>query len=158
LISALKVNLIFIIDPKTLKIVWYSQGHIQYQHDPKFIGDNKIAVFNNSFNLNNPNTNDPSNFTSIKIYDFTTQEWQTRYNAQPINGFTIHSGNFDISKNDSLALNLAVQGRIVELNPKGEVLFEFVSVGDDNKSVYWLKHAQYISQSAYEALISSQCN
>jgi hypothetical protein len=157
MVSARHINLIFIIDPEKLKIVWFTHGNTQRQHDPKFIGDNKIAVFNNSYNDNHSNTNDPSNYTSIKTYDFKTQKWQTLYNAKPINGYTANSGNFDISENNSLALNLTLQGRIVELSPEGEPLFEFVSVCDDN-SVFWQKEAQYISQSAYDSLTSTRCN
>ena len=157
MVSARNINLIFIFDPETLKIVWFSHGNTQVQHDPRFIGDNKIAVFNNSYNGNHPDTTDPSNYSSIKAYDFKTKKWQTYYNAKPIKGYTGHSGNFDISQNGELAINLTAQGRLVELSPNGEPLFEFVSVNDDH-SVFWFKEAQYLTQSAYDALISTQCN
>ncbi len=157
MVSARHINLIFIMDPETLEIVWFTHGNTQVQHDPKFIGNNKIAVFNNSYNGNHPNPSDPSNYSSIKIYDFNTQKWTTLYNAKLINGYTEHSGNFDVSENNSLALNLTLQGRIVEIGNAGEPLFEFISFRDEN-SVFWSKEAQYISQSAYDTITSTQCN
>lgn len=157
MVSARHINLIFIMNPETLKIIWFSHGYTQGQHDPKFIGDNKIAVFNNSYNNNHPNPSDPSNFTSIKTFDFKTQEWRTLYNAKSINGYTEHSGSFDVSKNGSLAINLQLQGRLVELDSEREPLFEFISVKDEH-SVFWLKEARYISQSAYHAILSTQCH
>jgi hypothetical protein len=157
MVSARLINLIFIIDPETLRIVWFMHGHTQVQHDPKFIGDNKIAVFNNSYNGNHPNPADSSNYSSIKTYDFKTKKWQTLYNAKSINGYTGFSGNFDLSENNSLALNLTLQGRIIELSHEGEPLFEFISVRDDD-SVFWSKEAQYIPQGAYDSITSTQCN
>lgn len=157
MVSARNINLIFIMDPETLEIIWYSHGNTQVQHDPEFIGDNKIAVFNNSNDENHPDKTHPSNYTNIKTYDFNTQKWQTLYNAKLINGYTEHSGNFYVSKNGSLALNLNLQGRLVELDPNEEVLFEFISYKDDN-SVFWMKDAQYLSQSAYNSIISKPCN
>ncbi|MGD8891163.1 MAG: arylsulfotransferase family protein, partial [Desulfobacterales bacterium] len=157
MVSARNINLIFIMDPETLRIIWHSHGNTQRQHEPKFIGDNKIAIFNNSYNGNHPNPNHKSNYSSIKTFDFKTQRWQTLYNAKPIKGYTEIQGKFDISTNNSLLLNLSLQGRIVELRRDGKPLFEFVSVCD-GASVFWQKDAQYISQSTFDSLTSSRCN
>jgi hypothetical protein len=157
MVSARHINLIFIMDPETLKIVWYTHGHTQVQHDPKFIGDNKIAIFNNSYSGNHPNPDHASNYSSIKTFDFKTQRWQTLYNAKLIKGYTNHSGSFDISENSSLILNLTLQGRIVEISREGEPLFEFISLCDGD-SVFWQKAGQYISQSTFDSLTSSRCN
>ena len=157
MVSMRNVNLVFVMDPETLKIVWYSHGHTQLQHDPKFIGDNKISVFNNSYDGNSDDKEDPSNFTSIRNYDFGTEKWTTRYNAKAINGFTEFGGNFDISDGGNLVLNIALQGRVVEIAPDGEVLFEFISTKDDDE-VYWGKGREYISPSTLDILMKTQCN
>lgn len=156
LISARHINLLFIVDPKTLEINWFSHGNTQVQHDPRFIGNNMIAVFNNAFDKNHSKLQDPSNYSSIKVYDFTNKEWTTLYNMKPINGYTAHSGRFDISNDGSMAFELTLQGRVVEINPDHEPFFEFISYRDQN-SVYWQKGIQYLSESAYESLISKQC-
>lgn len=157
MVSARHINLLFILDPETLEIVWYSHGYTQVQHDPKFTGNNKISVFNNANSKNHPDPHDSSNFTSIRTYDFGTNKWETFYNMKSISGYTAHIGRFDISENNSLALQLTLQGRIVEIDSEGSPLFEFISYRDDN-SVYWQKASQYLPKSAYDGLMNVQCN
>ena len=75
---------------------------------------------------------------------------------KPINGYTSHSGSFDFSKDGSLALELTLQGRIVEVNATGEPVFEYISYRDE-KSVYWQRGAQYLTQDAYNEIINAKC-
>jgi len=157
LFSVKHINLLFIIDPKTLEIVWFTHGHTRAQHDPKFIGHNKIAVFNNINHDINPDSFKPQNFSSIKTYDFNSKKWQTLYDMKSINGYTAIAGGYEISENGVLALKLTLQGRLVEIRPEGEPLFELISIRDDD-SVFWGRDSYYLSPRAYETLISTECH
>jgi len=163
LLSARNLNLIMIVHPETLKILWYVHGKTQVQHDPKFVGDNKILVFNNGYNKNVENTkamshgSNSANYTSIKEYNLDTQQWSVKFNAESYDGYTFHSGNFDVSLQDNLLLNLALQGRFLEVNSDGELVSELINKRDAT-SVYWTKHAQYLSTSQFETVRKLTCN
>ncbi|MCB1735152.1 MAG: hypothetical protein H6981_08430 [Gammaproteobacteria bacterium] len=47
LISMRTLNAIAVVDPKTRRIKRFSQGHSVMQHSPRFIGDNRVLVFDN---------------------------------------------------------------------------------------------------------------
>ena len=158
LISAKFLNLILVFDPHTLEILWYEQGGTQVQHDPKFVGNNQIYVFNNGFDGNIPDhEGNPGNFTSIRSYDLGTGLWSELYNASGIKGFTSHSGNFDVSDHGNLLLNLAAQGRYSEIKPTGELIWELINKSN-HKTVYWTKHAQYLDSKQLNYLENIKCD
>lgn len=156
LMSSRNLNLVFIVDPATLRILWYSHGHTQVQHDPDFIGGNRIAVFNNSYARNTPNPSDPRNFSSIRVYDFGTGEWTEVYNGQPARAYTVFSGAVDRAANGDRMLILTNQGRYLEVSPDGEVLADFVNVRDED-SIYWTKHAQYLTDAQFRIASELSC-
>lgn len=156
MLSSRAINLVAIFDPETLEILWYSQGHTQGQHDPEFIGDNKIIVFDNAIDKNSADPAARANFTSIKQYDFSTSEWSVVWNGADVDGYTAHSGEVAISDDGSLLINLTLQGRYVEVSPDGEIVMDLINVADDG-NVYWTKHAQYLTPSQFEIARSTSC-
>jgi hypothetical protein len=148
--------LIFVVDPSNLDVLWYSQGNTQAQHDAEFIGNNQMIVFNNSFDGNNPEADHPSNFSSIRMFDFSAREWSEIYNAKPANGFSKTSGEIDFGTDGELMLNLTLQGRYLEVSRTGNVLSEFVNVRDA-ESIYWTKHAQYLTDQQFQIAKDLSC-
>ena len=156
LLSSRMTNLLFIVDPETLEIVWHTQGHTQGQHDPDFIGDNKIVAFNNSFQDNSILPDDPTNFSSIREFVVGTDEWSTLYSTAAIEGYTSHSGEIDTGPDGQMLLTLTDQGRYAEVSSSGELLAEFINT-IDNESVYWVKSAQYLSNDQFNAIRGKSC-
>jgi hypothetical protein len=145
-----------IIDPASLERLWYSQGNTHGQHDPDFIGDNRIIVFNNSMDEYADPKENPVNFSSIKMFDFTSQQWSVAYNAAAVNGYTEHSGEVAFGLDGSMLINLTAQGRYLEVSNSGEVISEFINMRDE-KSVYWTKSAQYLTNKQFEIARDVTC-
>lgn len=157
MLSSRAINMIAIVDPETLQILWYSHGHTQGQHDPEFIGDNKILIFDNRRDTNLDDPTDPANFSEIRQYDFSTDAWSVIWNGADVSGYTKHSGELDFRDDGTLLVDLTVQGRYLEVAPDGRVLMDLVNVGDEG-SVYWAKHAQYLTPEQYEIARSTSCD
>lgn len=157
MLSSRNLNLLVIVDPQTLKILWHAQGHTQAQHDPEFAGNGRILVFNNGLASNTAQPADAANFSSVRQYDFGSGEWSEPYNAAGVKGFTGHSGELDFGADGSLLLNLTAQGRYLEVSPAGEVLSEFINVRNDGQ-VYWTKHAQYLTEAQLDIARSLTCD
>jgi hypothetical protein len=156
LLSSRSLNLLAIIDPNTLKILWFSSGHTQVQHDPTFIGKNRIMIFNNGYNKNVHSIYDSANFSSLRLYDFTNDTWVEPVNAQKERGFTFHSGNLEFSSKGETIMTLALQGRYIEYDENGKAIFEFINLRDD-ESVYWTEHAQYITVKQEDQILNRAC-
>lgn len=155
LISGRRQNVLAIIDPETLEILWFSHGYTQGQHDPEFIGNNKIIVFDNALDYNSDDPSSPLNFSSIKEFNFSDNQWRTLWNGANVSGFTGFAGEVDFT-DEALLINLTEQGRYLEVSLAAELLSEFVNIGSD-ENVYWTKHAQYISDEQLEIAKSISC-
>lgn len=156
LISARNLNLTFIVDPITLDIVWYSHGWTQKQHDPHFVGQNKIWIFDNRQKGNHTDQKHPSNYSNVTQYDFSTGQWSRVFSGEKINGFTAYSGCFDIDEQKNMMLNYTLQGRYTEISRNGDVISEYINqVGENN--TYWTKCPQYLSKEQIELIKNRRC-
>src|SRR5690606_13551492 len=55
LLSLRNLNLVAVMDPGTEKIKWWSMGSFIQQHDPDFLPDGRIGLFDNRGEAENPN-------------------------------------------------------------------------------------------------------
>lgn len=83
LVSFRALNLIFVFDPDTLAVKWWRQGVTQQQHDPDWMADGTIMVFDNRWD------NPPSKL--IKI-DPATNNVTTVLDGAAYDFFTINRG------------------------------------------------------------------
>jgi hypothetical protein len=156
MLSSRHLNLLVVVDPQTLQILWHSQGHTEGQHDPEFDGNGRVLVFNNGLSTHSTVADSPVNFSSIRSYDFAQRQWSELYNAAGAQGFTGHSGEMDFAPDGTLMLELTVQGRYLEVSPSGEVLSEFVNLKDEDH-VYWTRHAEYLAPELFEKARTVSC-
>lgn len=157
LVSSRWLNLLMILDPKSLEISWFSHGYTQMQHDPDFIGDNKIVVFNNQFSGNKVSLRDKSNFLAISEHDFSTNKWQQTYNAEKEGGYTRFGGSLDVGRSGDIVIAITLQGRYLELSPEKQPIFELINFKDE-ESVFWVKHAEYLTPQQYETVKNLRCS
>lgn len=156
LMHAKRLNLTLIIEPETLKIKWFSAGMTQGAHTPQWIGNGQIMLFNNRSDKNHPQKNHPNNYTNVMIYDFNTDKWAEHFNAKTINGFTRHSGGLGFGKNGNILLQFHLQGRVAEINNKGELVWEFVNrIG--KRMALRMGNAYYIPEKAFREIKDAKC-
>ena len=125
-------NLIFIFEPETKTVKWYQFGPWLRQHDPDFLPDGTIAVFNNR----RDHTQDGAVFggSSIMIHDPVTRETSLLYEQTPETPFfTDVMGKHERTPNGNLLVVETKAGRIFEITDQGEIVWEFINRFDADR-------------------------
>lgn len=125
LVSLRHVNLVFVFDPKTLEVKWHESDPFVYQHDPDFIGDGWIGIFNNNRDL----TEDGSMLGGSEIVALQPHTDSVRVLfptelSEPF--YTFHRGTWQKLDNGNMLLAETSKGRVVEVTPDGRTAWEWV--------------------------------
>jgi hypothetical protein len=116
LISAREINLLFVIDPASLKIKWWKVGATIRQHDPDWTADGSVRVFNNRMGRG---------FSEIKRIDPATGAMTAAVDGKGIDFYSRRRGNHQPLPDGGELIASTQQGRIIEVSPDGEVALEF---------------------------------
>ena len=116
MLSIRELDLVTVIDPETGETKWSQQGPWLKQHDPDFLPDGTISVYNNS--RFRPNS-------SIIVMDP-----KTRTVSNPIPGLKVpfksaYRGKHQYLPNGNILITIPEQGQALEVVPGGEVALEF---------------------------------
>ena len=135
LVSLRNLNLVMVVDPATRKVKWHQIGPWMDQHDPDFTTDGKISVFSN----NNDLTEDGSRLggsTIIEI-DPVSRKSHVRYGGTPNQKlYSNVRGNHQTLENGNMLIVEARGGRVIEINPAGDIVWKFVNRYDDDYVAY----------------------
>ena len=125
LVSLRRLNLVFVFDPVTLNVKWHTTKALVLQHDPDFIGDGWIGVFDNNTDPTKRGTMlGGSRIVAIKP---STKEVEIKFptsNSDPF--YTFHRGKWQMLENGNMLLTEAAAGRIVEVAPDGSTVWEWI--------------------------------
>lgn len=133
-VSLRKPNLVFVLDPSSEKVKWHETHPFIHQHDPDFIGNGWIGVFDNNHDWTKRGTMlggsrvvlvNPHN-DSTKVV-FPTAKSDTFY--------TNVRGKWQILGNGNLLLTESQAGRVVEVGPDGETVWEWIHEPSGDETV-----------------------
>jgi hypothetical protein len=130
LISIRQLNTLMVFDPVTERAKWHQTGPWIAQHDPDFQQNGRITVFSN----NNDGTLAGSSLggsTVIEV-DPVTGNAKTLYGGSP--GQRMYSnirGKHQKLANGNLLITESESGRLLEVDGKGEIVWEYVNRYDD---------------------------
>lgn len=124
-LSLRNLNLVLVLDPETRRVKWHADGPFIQQHDPDFIGDGWIGIFDNARDgtergtmlggsrivLRQPHTD------STRVI-FPTAESDTFY--------TSVQGEWQMLGNGNLLLTESQAGRVLEVAPDGRTVWEWI--------------------------------
>lgn len=139
IVSYRPLSLLVVIDHDTKKIVWQTTGISIGQHNVHFIppgvpGTGHILIFDNGYNspAANPRHQDVNPNSSIVEYDPIAKSIVWRYTAEmsglPIwSFFSDHIGGVQRQPNGNTLICEGVNGRVFEVTPKGEIVWEYVN-------------------------------
>jgi hypothetical protein len=126
LISYASTNLIFILDPQTLKVKWWRVGISDFQHDPDWEPDGKIAIFSN-------NQRSDKHFSDIVSIDPVTMEHHIVVDGSKYDFYSPANGRHQLTEFGTRYITSNQQGWAFEVDGSGKVVSSFVNVIDSDE-------------------------
>lgn len=114
-ISLRNTHLIAVVDPNTFETKWSSNGPWRFQHDPDFTSDGMISIYNNNTDLTRSEI--------IKINPSTNYVVNELHEGN-LFFYSAAMGKHQYLPNDNLLITNPGEGRIVEVDKKGDLVFE----------------------------------
>ena len=140
-VSLRALQLVFVFDPETLEVKWHASEPFIYQHDPDFIGDGWIGVFDNNYDLTERGKMlGGSRIVALEPHTGKQEILFPTEHSDPF--YTDTKGSWQILDNGNLFLTEANAGRIVEVTPDGQTVWEWIHepVGDSRVPIVQGSH------------------
>lgn len=122
--SLRSLSLVFVFDPETLKVKWHSSDPFIYQHDPDFIGDGWIGVFDNNYDFTNGRMLGGSRIVAVQPHTDSVEVRFPTPQSDPL--YTETQGRWQLLANGNMLLSESMAGRAVEVSPSGETVWEWI--------------------------------
>jgi Arylsulfotransferase (ASST) len=149
-ISYATTNLIFILDPDTLKVKWWRIGAVDFQHDPDWEPDGRIGIFSN-------NQRDKE-FSTIVAIDPKTYEHTVELDGKDYSFKSDINGRHQLTPFGTRFVTSSRQGWAFEVDEEGETVFSFVNnVSVENKKALHLAEAWRFEEDYFESAFWENC-
>lgn len=124
-VSLRNANLVLVFNPSSMEVKWHATGPFIQQHDPDFIGDGWIGIFdNNRDETAQGGALGGSRIVSLQPHtDSVRVEFPTS-ESDPF--YTEKRGKWQMLDNGNMLLVEAEAGRIVEVGPGGRTVWEWI--------------------------------
>jgi len=132
-VSLRNVDLVFVVDPDTRKIKWHASDPFHAQHDPDFVGDGWIGVFDNARDFGGGEVLGGSRIVGLQPHTGTLEEWYPTKQSDRF--YTPAGGKWQELENGNMLLVEARAGRVVEVDSGGRTVWEWVKESHDGISV-----------------------
>ncbi len=148
IVSMRQLNLLMVIDPKTYLIKWHMTGPYIRQHDPDFISDGGILVFDNRVDINNYNDIGGNILGGSRILsiDPVSRLVTIVYQGDSDNKFYSNiAGKQQLLPNRNILITEHGKGRIFEVTPSREIVWTYINRYDEDE-VYVISDATRLSK------------
>ena len=143
LVSLRSVDLVFVMDPNTLKVKWWRQGLVRRQHDPDWSRRGTITILNNNMHRD---------FSSIVEVDPKTYQSKVLLDGKKYNFYTYIQGKHQTLPNGGILITSPQQGRVFEVDGNGKVVFEFLNVYDHQNRFLYVSEAESLPVDYFKEL------
>ena len=131
LISARNSHAIFVLDGKTFEPKWDMRGGFRHQHDPDFLESGMIRIFDN-----HGNRGKPGGLSRLIDIDPATKKIVWEYTGTEKDPFvTYDRGSHQPLPNGNDLITESRKGRLFEITPEGEIVWEYISESYDGTSI-----------------------
>jgi hypothetical protein len=127
LISLRNNDLVAIVDRATHRLTWWSHGPWIRQHDPDFLPDGRISVYNN---------NTGRDRSEIVIIDPATRAVASPLHDGPVRFYSGAMGKHQTLPGGGVLIVVPEEGRVVVASPTGERVWEFNNLAPDLDGVH----------------------
>lgn len=124
LVSLRYLNLVFVVDPASWEVKWYTTGPFIAQHDPDFIGGGWIGVFDNNRDFNRGTVLGGSRIVAIRPHTGAVEVRFPTRRSTPF--YTRLRGKWQQLPNGNMLLTETQAGRAVEVGSEGQTVWEWV--------------------------------
>lgn len=132
LISMRNLNLLFVFDPDTMKVKWHQTGPWLRQHDPDFLPDGTISLFNN--NRDETSTGTVLGGSNIMVVNPTTGETRVIYRGTADRPFYSNIlGKLQHLPNGNFLVTESKGGRAFEFDGRGQIVWEYINRYDEHR-------------------------
>lgn len=126
MISFRSLNMVAVIDPETARVKWARIGPWHRQHDPDFLPDGTISVFDNRMGLG---------VSRIMAVSPATGEVRTTYEAKPPESFyTWRRGRHQVLPNGNILIVESERGRVFEVDSAGRTVWTYENIFDRGRN------------------------
>lgn len=125
-VSLRNLHLIFVFDPESGRVLWHNHADLIRQHDPDFIGDGWIGIFDNNSDATERGT--MLRGSRILAIQPATGAMDTLFPtalSEPF--YTPEMGKWQMLPNGNLLLTESQAGRVVEVLPDGRTVWEWIA-------------------------------
>lgn len=134
LISLRNLHLVLVFDPDREAVKWHASEPLIMQHDPDFLGDGWIGVFNNNTDFSTRGA--MLGGSQIVAFQPHTDSTAVRFpTAHSERFYTQKMGKWQLLENGNMLLTEAQAGRVVEVTPDGRTVWELVRQPYNNSKV-----------------------
>ena len=146
-LSFRSLSMIIQYRPSNNKIINILSGFFFHQHDVDIISNKEISIFNNN-RLNTIFTTTIFDNSEILIYDFQTKKYYKKFNdtIAKIKMKTETGGLSEILDDGSILIEEQDYGRLIMIDNKGNLEWEFVNKNDKNET-YVLNWSRIVDDS-----------
>jgi len=155
MVSLRNINTIFVIDGKTERIKWSLTHPLIRQHDPDFTDDGQLIVFNNYRDKDSSPVEKGG--TQILRINPSTKKITVLYGSGADQYFyTSHGGKQQVLPNQNMLITEARSGRVFEVTPKGEIVWDWHAPRWDENHVPEILDGSRYDKKYFNFLIQEQ--
>ena len=138
LISFRKYNMLAVVDPDTWRVKWHQTGPWRRQHDPEFLPNGQIGLFNNNTYHNSLNTFDRYDpkapfVTEVGMVDPATGRYTRIYGDRPDEEMlSVIRGKIDPTPDGGFLITEFEAGRAFQIDASGKVVWEYINRFNDD--------------------------
>lgn len=126
LVSLPRLSLVFVFDPSTRNILWGTTDHFISQHDPDFVGDGWIGIFdNNTDGTKRGQLLGGSRIVAVRPHTGANRVLFPTDRSDDF--YTSVQGKWQKLRNGNLLLTESQAGRVVEVAPDGRTVWEWIA-------------------------------
>jgi len=141
LVSLRNFNMIAVIDPDTEEIIWSMTGPFIRQHDPDFLDNGHISIFDNRGGKEPRRVFGGSRILEI---DPVTRKASILYEGSDDNPFaTPAMGNHQHLSNGNILINESLKGRVFEVNRGREIVWSYINRWDEDEVIKTYQAERY---------------
>jgi hypothetical protein len=119
LVSARSLNLVFVLDPETLKVRWWHSGSWRRQHDPDWEPTGEISIFDNRLNRS---------YSRIVSIVPGSPDVRVVLDGRSNDFYSRIRGKHQATAAGTLLVTSPQQGRVFEIERDGHVVFEMLNL------------------------------